>query len=109
MGMLADRHAQTLSSPGYANLMQQRGVAQNQGLNTLLALMTKTGLGNKMGDWIGKLGDGIQGMSAGGGLGSLFNGGYSNNWDMPADSGPQLPDSFLGDNWFTGGDGYIGE
>lgn len=89
MAALADRQAQTLSSPGYANLMQQRGNAQNQGLNTLLALMSKNNLGQRA--W-----NGISGAMQGGGLQSLFNNGYSNNWDFAPNDGPQL-DDFGGD------------
>lgn len=107
MAALAEKQASTLSSPGYANLMQQRGNAQNQGLNTILALMAKNpGALAKAGRFVG---NGIDSVMNGGGLGALFNGGYSNAWDMPADSGPQLPDSFLGDNWWGGGEGYFGE
>lgn len=97
MAALADSQARTMSSPGYANLMQQRGIAQNQGLNTLLALMAKNpGAMSRAGKYIG---DGIGAVMNGGGLESLFNGGYSNNWDLPANAGPQM-DQYIPDDLF---------
>lgn len=93
MATLADRQAQTMSSSGYANLMQQRGNTQNQGLQTLLALMSKNNLGQKV--W-----DGVGGAMRGGGLQALFNNGYSNNWDLPANAGPQL-DEYVPDDLFS--------
>jgi hypothetical protein len=96
MAALAQQQAQTLSSPGYANMMHQRNQAQNQGLNTLLGLGQKSGLFNQ-------IGNGVRGVANGGGLGSLFNGGYSDAWALGPNAGPQMPDSGGGGFDFGGG------
>jgi hypothetical protein len=93
MAALAERQAQTMSSPGYGAMMGNRERSQNQGLITLLGLGQKSGLFNKAGQ---HLGNGIQGAMAGGGLESLFNGGYSDNWNWAPNEGPQM-DSGQGD------------
>jgi len=97
MAALAQHQAQTLSSPGYANMMQQRNQAQNQGLNTLFGLAQKSGLFNQ-------IGNGVQGVMNGGGLPSLFNGGYSNAWALGPNAGPQ-PD--FGGGFDFGGSGLM--
>lgn len=101
--LLAQHQASTLSSPGYANMMQQRNTSQNQGLNTLLSLLSKNS---------GRIGNGIQGMMQGGGLQSMFNNGYSDQWGMGANAGPQLP-NMGGGGMFggadPGGDGGYGD
>lgn len=72
-GNLAQAQGQALSSPGYANLMNQRGISQNQGLNTLLTLLSKSGRGGQ-------------------GLGGLFGGGgLSNQYALGPNAGPQMP------------------
>jgi hypothetical protein len=74
---LANSHAQALTSNGYGNLMKQRGTAQNQGLNTLLALMSKggplNGLANK---GVGMVQNGLSSLfnnNNGGDVSSMFS------------------------------------
>jgi len=80
-GNLAQAQGQALTSPGYANLMQQRNIQQNQGLNTLLTLLSKSGA-------LKGIGGGLQGLFGGGsGTGNGAPGGYS----LGPNGGPQQP------------------
>lgn len=101
--LLAQHQANALTSPGYGGLMSQQQAGRNAGMNNLLALMGKTGPLNGP---VNTLGNGISGMMRGGGLQSLMNGGYSNNWNLGANAGPQMP-SFGGSD--PGGDGGYGD
>jgi hypothetical protein len=76
-GNLAQAQGQALSSPGYANLMNQRGISQNQGLNTLLTLLEKSGMGKQ----------GLQGLFGGGGNPGQYNLGPNAGPQMPAETG----------------------
>jgi hypothetical protein len=102
MAMLAQNQANTMTSPGYGNLMQQNLRGNQMGLNNLLALMGKGGPLNGM---VNNVGNGISN-----GLSNLFGngggGGYSNNFDLGANAGPQLPDysnPFTSNDWMGPG------
>lgn len=99
---LAQAQAGALTSPGYQQAMRGRQTAQNQGLNTMLALLGKN-------PQIGQsIMNGVHGMLSGGGLQSLFNNGYSDAWAMGPNAGPQLDFGGFGDEGALMDGGYWG-
>jgi hypothetical protein len=91
MAALAQSQAQTMSSPGMVNMMKQRGIAQNQGLGTVLSLLQKSGLGQRA---MTGLGDMFSGM---------FGGGQSTGFDQMPQVSLGGGGSDLGQNFFDDG------